>query len=293
MSFPYLGETKELNDVTRKEASGSFIRLPDGVTHYELGGPEGGKPVVLIHGFSVPYYIYDPTFELLTRSGFHVLRYDLLGRGWSDRPRLRYDIQFFVKQLADLLEALRFTQPVNLVGLSMGGPISAMLAVQDPKRVRKLVLIDPVGARGIKLMGGFKVLLLPGIGELALGLAGSESLVKSLATDFFDPALVAEFQERYRVQMQFKGFKRAILSSLRSNMLGSFIEIYRQVGELNTQILLLWGRNDTTVPFPHSEDLLAVVPKVEFHVIENCGHIPHYEKPLEVNPILLEFLRNE
>jgi pimeloyl-ACP methyl ester carboxylesterase len=46
------------------------------------------------------------------------------------------------------------------------------------------------------------------------------------------------------------------------------------------------------VPFEHSGGLLAVMPGAEFHVIENCGHIPHYEKPDEVNPVLLEFLRN-
>jgi pimeloyl-ACP methyl ester carboxylesterase len=45
------------------------------------------------------------------------------------------------------------------------------------------------------------------------------------------------------------------------------------------------------VPFRHSEKLRKAIPNIEFHAIENCGHIPHFEKPEEVNPILLEFLR--
>ena len=99
-SFPYLGETEELNEATRASAPGSFVQLSDGCTHYELGnsllpagapfGDNKGKgvraPVVLVHGFSVPYFIWDPTFEFLTKSGFRVLRYDLFGRGYSDRP---------------------------------------------------------------------------------------------------------------------------------------------------------------------------------------------------------------
>jgi pimeloyl-ACP methyl ester carboxylesterase len=47
-----------------------------------------------------------------------------------------------------------------------------------------------------------------------------------------------------------------------------------------------------TVPLSHSEDLLAALPHAEFHIIEGCGHIPHYEKPDLTNPLLLDFLRN-
>ena len=55
--------------------------------------------------------------------------------------------------------------------------------------------------------------------------------------------------------------------------------------------LLLWGKDDRTVPFEHNADIRAAIPQAEFHAIEHCGHIPHYEKPDEVNPILMEFLK--
>ncbi len=74
-------------------------------------------------------------------------------------------------------------------------------------------------------------------------------------------------------------------------MLDSFVKTYEQVGKMDMPVLLFWGRNDRTVPFEYNETLRAMLPNVEFHVIEDCGHIPHYEKPDEVNPILLEFLR--
>ena len=134
MPFPYRDETKELNDETRKNATGSFIQLADGITHYELGGNEPNEVVVLIHGFSVPYFIYDPTFKFLTESGFRVVRYDLFGRGFSDRPAARYDIDLFVNQLAGLLDALRVTRPVNLIGLSLGGIIASTFAIHQPDR---------------------------------------------------------------------------------------------------------------------------------------------------------------
>lgn len=289
--FAYPGETKELKDETRAGLPGAFVRLPMGVTHYEMSGPSEAQTVVLVHGFSVPYYIWDPTFAALSEAGLRVLRYDLFGRGFSDRPRVKYDLGLFVQQLHDLLDMLEIHEPVDLLGLSMGGPITAGFTHKYPQRVRRLVWIDPAGVRPIGLSRLLQVATWPGLGELALALFGRESLVKGIASDFFDPALVAEFQERYRVQMQYKGFRQAILSTVRSGMLGSFLEIYREVGKLGKPTLLLWGKNDTTVPLAHSRDLLAAVPHAEFHVIEACGHIPHYERPQEVNPILLKFLR--
>jgi len=284
-------ETKELNDDTRREATGSFIQLTDGVTHYELSNSQQDQTVVLVHGFSVPYFIYDPTFEFLTKSGFRVVRYDLFGRGFSDRPSTRYNIELFVRQLGDLLDALGFTQPVTLVGLSTGGPITTTFTALHPERVDRLVLIDPIGARHLPISRILRVAAMPIVGEAVISLVGNERMVKNIASDFFDHGLVEEFESQYIAQLQFKGFKRAILSTIRNHMLDSFLDYYQRVGRMDKPVLLFWGRNDLTVPFKHSEVLRKVMPQVEFHAIENCGHIPHYEKPEEVNPILLEFLR--
>ena len=291
MSFLYRDETKELNDEARKSADGSFIQLPDGVTHFELAGNEKGQSVVFVHGFSVPYFIFDPTFEFLTQSGFRTLRYDLFGRGFSDRPRTRYNLDLFLKQLADLLEALRLTWPVNLIGLSTGGPIASAFTVRHPQQVDKLVLIDPIGAKSLTFSPMLKALKMPLVAEAVLSLVGNDTLIQSASKDFFDPAFVEHFKSKYKVQMQYKGFRRAVLSTFRNNMLGSFMEVYQQLSKMDKDILLFWGRNDTTVPFQHSRDLCAALPNVQFHIVEKCGHIPHYEKPEEVNPILLEFLR--
>ena len=290
MPFP-LFETKQLNDEARRSAEGSFIQLPNGVTHYELTNSDDEETVVFVHGFSVPYYIFDPTFDFLTWSGFRVLRYDLFGRGFSDRPRTRYNIDLFVNQLHDLLDALRLTRPVNLIGLSMGGPITGTFTARFPERVKSLTLIDPAGVRPVSLTPMLKAMKLPGVVEAVFGLVGSDAMVKGAAKDFYDPELVGMFMDRYKVQMQYKGFKRAILSSIRNDMLGSFVESYKRVNGSKIPVLLFWGRNDRTVPFEYSAELRAVLPDAEFHVIEDCGHIPQYEKPDEFNPILLEFLK--
>jgi pimeloyl-ACP methyl ester carboxylesterase len=289
MTFPYLNETKELDETARQQADGSFVELTDGVTHYELGGPKDGQPVVLVHGFSTPYFIFDTTFEFLVNSGFRVLRYDLFGRGYSDRPRVDYNIQLFVRQLKDLLDELGLKQ-VILVGLSMGGPITTSFVSEYPDHVSRQVLIDPAGAKQVSLPWTLKALKLPIVGELALGLFGSASMLKAIASDMFDPETVGHFQNQFKIQMEYKGFKYAILSTMRNGMLDSFFETYACVGKLRKPTLLFWGVDDATIPFESSKLILKAMPHAEFHAIKNCGHIPHYEKPEIVNPILREFL---
>lgn len=290
MPFAYRDETREINELTRQEAGGSFVQLSDGFTHYELGNPAADETVLLVHGFSVPYFIYDKTFAFLTQAGFRVVRYDLLGRGFSDRPETEYSLDLFVRQLGDLLEALQLTRPVSLVGHSTGGPIAAAFTARFPERVRRLVLIDPIGARSLPFTPLLKLAALPFVGERLLNLLRADGISAQVAT-LFNGELVEEFRARYLVQLQYKGFRGAILSTIRSGTLDPIPATYARIGKIGKPVLLFWGRNDLTVPLKHSHILCEAMPNLELHVIEGCGHVPHHEKPEAVHPILLDFLR--
>lgn len=287
--FRYRAEALELTDVTRRNAPGAFVSLSEGLTHYELAGPEDGPFVALVHGFSVPYFIWDGTFEALAAGGCRVLRYDLFGRGFSDRPFGRYDLARFTRQLGDLLDAFAPGRQVALAGLSMGGLIVSRFSAQQPGRIRRLALIDPAGFP-LGYSWAYKLALVPGLGELALSLLRAPNLENSIASDFFDPRLVAHFLERYRTQMEYRGFRRAILATLRARVLENGVPLYTALGQLDLPVLLVWGREDTTVPFKYHRDLLQAIPQAEFHPIEAAGHLPHVEQAAQVNPLLTRFL---
>src|SRR5881296_630869 len=138
-------EKRNLDPAARAATPGAFALLSDGYTHYELGGPASGdgRVVVLAAGFTVPYYIWDPTFSALTAAGFRVLRYDYYGRGYSDRPNIAYNQDLYVRQLTQLLDALNIREPIDLAGLSFGGSLITSFANRYPQRVRSLVYVDP------------------------------------------------------------------------------------------------------------------------------------------------------
>ena len=279
-----------LNDQTRSTLLGQFIALPQGVVHYQLAGPEDAPVVVLVHGFSVPYYVWDPTFEALENADFRVLRYDLYGRGYSDRPEAEYDLDLFAGQLEGLLSALGIENPVELVGLSFGGPIVARFANEHPEQVRGLILIDPqvasVSTREIFPLN------VPLVGEYIMAVYMVPSMLpKSQSNDFYRPERFPDWEARYRVQMEYQGFQRALLSTIRNMIHMDPLAEYESLGTQSIPVMLVWGREDQTVSATDIQALRNAIPAAEFHPVDEAGHLPHYEQAGVVNPLLIEFLK--
>jgi len=282
-------EQRDLGAAARQSAPGRFVTLGDGVTHYEVAGPDSGQRVVLVHGFSVPYYIWDSTVTALTAAGFRVARYDQFGRGFSDRPNVPYDADLFDRQLVQLLDSLGWRERVDVVGLSMGGPVSATFATRHPERARSITLVDPAaGPRTIPPVI-FRVPIL-GI-ALWQGLA-VPGMADGQLTDFVEPAKWPDWTDRYRVQMQYRGFGRALLSTLTETKGIELDSVYARVGAIGTRTLLIWGTEDSTVSIKHAESVRKAIPQAQFHPIERAGHLPHMERTDVVNPLLIEFLRS-
>jgi pimeloyl-ACP methyl ester carboxylesterase len=227
-----------LDSSLREVLGGTYCDLSDGVTRYRLSGPSDAPVVVLVHGGTVPFWIWDALADHLSANGFRVLRYDQFGPGYSDRPEVTYDRNLYERQLRELVDRLEVLDPFDLVGLSMGGATAVNFTVRNPGRVRKLVLIAPVVNR-------YKVprtLRLPMVGELVLRLAGLRIMRKrfaELAATFPD---FARYQELFVEQTTYKGFHRAFLSMMRSDALGNYDAVYRAVGGQDRDILLIWGK---------------------------------------------------
>ncbi|MCE1255600.1 MAG: alpha/beta hydrolase [Anaerolineae bacterium] len=280
-----------MDDKLRASLPGSFIKLNDGITHYHLDGPENGRVVVLINGFSIPLYLWDHTFQALIDAGYRVLRFDFYGRGYSDRPALTYNADLHDRQIHELLQALHISTPVHMIGCSMGGIISAMYCDRHPEMVERLVLIDPAGTLP-QISPFLKLIKIPLLGELILNFRGDDFLLPGMAGDLSHPEKFPEYVSLYEPQMKIRGFKRAILSTLRCGFLQNQEQVYRRLGRQNRPILLIWGEEDQTIPFTVSDQLCAFLPGVHFYPISQVGHVPHYENPERVNPIILKFLDN-
>jgi pimeloyl-ACP methyl ester carboxylesterase len=280
-------ERKTLDATARAGAPGKFVQLPDGITHYDLAGPDTGRTVVLLSGFTVPFYVWGPTRDALAVNGFRVLRYNYFGRGFSDRPKLRYDLATYDRQLTDLLDTLGIRGSVDLAGVSMGGVIAANFADRHPERVRSLTLVDP----GIGLMKDTPFpLRIPGVGEFVLTVA-APTLAKGQLDDFLHPEHYPDWVERYEVQMQYKGFRRSMLETMRGDVFKRPATSFTALAQSQMPMLILWGKADRTVPFSLSDSVRAAFPRAEFHAIDGAAHLPQMEQAALVDSVLVSFLR--
>ena len=280
-----------LDDTARQSAAGQFIKLSDGVVHYEINGTDTGQAVVLIHGFTTPYFVWDHNYKDLVNAGFRVLRYDLYGRGFSERPDVVYDRDLYDRQLVELLQRLKIKLPVHLAGLSMGGAIAVNFADRHPEMVSKMALFAPAGFP-IEEPATVKLAKLPVIGEYIMALTGDRIILAGIRKSFVHPENLSAFENKFKVQMQYRGYQKALLSTLRHMHMHQLGSIYHRVGKLKKPVLLIWGTKDAVLPFHNSDKVKEAVPNLIFHAIDGGGHNSNYEHAVMANPVLISFFRD-
>lgn len=284
-------EIRKLNDDVRKELGLKFLKLPDGSVHYDVSGPQKGEIVVLVHGNAAPYFSWDKNIKALTDAGFRVVRYDLYGFGYSDRPDTVYSRELYDRQLSGLLEKLSIKGPVNLVGTSQGGSIAVYFAAKHPERVKRLALLSPfINVLPMKAMIG--LIKVPGVGDYIGRVALDRININYPQKVFTDTSSIpAEYTDRYMEQLSYTGFKRARLSNLRGDSLADFTAQYETVGRSTVPVLLTWGTADIVIRSDSIAGIKKAMPKLEYHEIPKGGHLVHYESPEKVNEVLVKFLK--
>jgi pimeloyl-ACP methyl ester carboxylesterase len=287
---PYVAlkrETRELNDEVREARGGSYVELSEGVTHYELSGPEDGPVVVLVHGGSIPFYVWDAQAPALANAGHRVLRYTQYGRGYSDRPDTPYDRALYQRQLTELLSALGIDGPIDVVGVSFGGAIAATFTAENPDRVGKLALIAPVVdySEGRAL---FDLAKIPVVSEWYARVFAVRAVV-SRANHFFEVSGAPPiYAERFDAQTRFVGFERALLSFSRTDALTSYADTYAALGDQPK--LLLWGAKDAEIPAHHMQLLRDTLTNLTYRELPTGTHAATTEHPEETNAALTRFL---
>lgn len=282
-------ETLELTNETYDNLPGQKKQLSLGPVYYQLEGSQDGHLVVLVHGMSIPSFIWQPTARALVDAGYQVLCFDLYGRGYSARPRVRHDLDLYVEQTAELIKALCMHQePCSLVGFSLGAAVCAAYAQQQPELVKKVVLIDPTHPDDMPTSPANHYKFMMRFGLLAR--QTDDRILSGLENNFHEYEKFPEFENLFARQMQYKGFAEAIMSTLIDFRFWDLPEVYEALSEQKTPTCLIWGEEDKQADFETNEEMRKLLPNARFHAIPEAGHVSHYERPDLVNPILVEFL---
>jgi 2-hydroxy-6-oxonona-2,4-dienedioate hydrolase len=244
---------------------------------------EDGKSLILLHGLAASA----ERWLLVTATLSKFLRLvipDIIGFGFSDKPRVEYTMEFFCEFLKALIEELGLDNP-SIVGTSFGGLIAAEFAIRFSNRIEKLVLAAPAG--------------------LNASTSTSNKLIKSILNPTYENALEAFVDTNYDYITSDAGM-------VTENTVRSFLELMKQPNakdalmstlfrirdspkllgrlvKISVPTLLVWGDNDTMVPLQYAS-VFNEIPNSKVVVIKGCGHNPFIQKPIEFNKIILRFI---
>ncbi|MGY1804774.1 alpha/beta fold hydrolase [Blastococcus sp. SYSU D00922] len=227
---------------------------------------------------------------------------DLPGFGRSQPPpRGRYSIRGHVRAVVDVLEHVVAQpgeaqgRPVHLLGNSLGGLVSLLVASRRPDLVATLTLVSPampVYRVPPAFSRALLLLLVPGVPSLAARRMGAitpeESVRAMIRMCFGEPRAVPperieqavqEMRERAAQPWADHALTRSMRGLITSYLRVGAANAWRAARTLRVPTLVLWGARDKLVDPAMAPRLAAAIPDARLEVLERVGHVAMLEAP--------------
>lgn len=267
-----------------------FVEVDGVPVHYQEAGDSNSPPVILIHGFASFNLVWSKVLLPLADAGFRVIAPDLLGFGYSGKPRhLDYTITSQAAMVVSLIKQLGIERTV-LVGSSYGGAVAATIALDHPILVEKLILVGAVTNNKPTRYMLMRLFSSPVIGDiLSPLLAGSRTLLRRRMKRVYDRHSWVLDERRVQARhlpLRTRGTHRAIIRTIRR---WDADRISRDAHLISQPSLVIWGENDREVPLQDGERIHQEIPNSRLIVFRECGHIPHEEYPEAFTKVVTDF----
>jgi 2-hydroxy-6-oxonona-2,4-dienedioate hydrolase len=250
------------------------------IRYLETG--DAAKPtVVLVHGMgsNADSWVFNAP---ALAAKYRVIALDQIGFGKSDKPMLKYRVGTFVDFLDRFLAELKIDK-ARIVGISLGGWVSALYAAKYPAKVEKLVLIDAAGFAPPKDFDWSKV--------YALNSSTRDEVRQNIKAVFYNQTLFGTeaMVETFLTQRVAAGDGHTIASLIESLKRGEDY-IDDKLSAVTQPTLVVWGKQDGLIPVTDGERYHKGINGSELVVFDQAGHAPNVEKAADFNKKVLEFL---
>lgn len=274
---------------------------------YRIAG--SGPVVVLIHGIGDNSSTWEPIMRRLAAE-YTVIAPDLLGHGFSAKPRADYSVAAFANGVRDLLCVLGHER-VTIVGHSLGGGVAMQFCYQYPALVSRLVLVSAGGVTR-DVSPALRLATLPGAGQaLALlrlpgVLAGLDALARLLAAAPLLPGPAESLSPNRHLRDRSELIR--ILRDLSApDARAAFGHTLRSVVDWRGQhvsmldrsyltsaigVLIVWGTDDTVIPYRHAEIAHTAMAGATLETFAGCGHFPFRDEPDRFARLVDGFIRS-
>jgi 4,5:9,10-diseco-3-hydroxy-5,9,17-trioxoandrosta-1(10),2-diene-4-oate hydrolase len=178
-----------------------------------------------------------------------------------------------------------------LVAVSGGGAVALSIALAQPQRISRLVLVDAAGL-GREVSWSYRLATLP-LMRYAFRCANRRSIAAFGRALCYAPSRLPDGWLDRRVAIwATPGAAEAFLATVRTglSLRGQRVDFSRRLGELRQPTLLIWGRQDPIIPVAHAIAAQRAIPNARLRIFEECGHMPVWEYPDDFVQTVLDFL---
>ncbi|MDC1456708.1 alpha/beta hydrolase [Flavobacteriaceae bacterium] len=252
--------------------NGNFAELKNGYTYFNINNRSSENTLVFIHGFSVPSYIWDKTYNSAKEKGYKVIKLDLYGRGFSGNPSLDYTDELFANQVIELLEVLEI-KTATFLGLSNGGRVISKIADLKPNIVEKLVYVSASSFNSHKELENKNV----SENEIKDFIENKYPTISSgQLSDFKYPENYPNWDDKYEELLKYNGFARALISTLKNHV--NLDSENKEISDSNKTVYTIWGDSDSVIVYNEIKNKLnKLLPNRFEYIVPNSGHLPHIE----------------
>jgi 3-oxoadipate enol-lactonase len=265
------------------------LELNDGWVAADLDGPAAGPPVLLLHSVGLSTREgWREQVGPLAGAGFRVIRFDFPGLGQSPRGKTAPGVATYARTAIGVLDALGLAR-AHVVGVSLGGFVGQVLALDFAARVDRLVLVSTAC-------------------KIAAGNSGARA-ARNDAIRANGMAVAAGPQIDSHFPDDFRSRNPAVMDWYRGHYLANDPETYiavmedlgrfdtcARLGKVAAPTLVVSGGEDASnvaggVPGRAARALARAIPGAALEIVAGAHHYPHLDHAGRFNEILLGFLR--
>jgi pimeloyl-ACP methyl ester carboxylesterase len=267
-----------------------FIEIDGMEVHYRDEG--SGMPILLIHGTAASLHTWDDWTSELTKT-HRVIRMDLPAFGLTGPNQSRdYSIKSYTSFINNFITEVKIDS-FHLAGNSLGGNIAWNYALEHPKKVQKLVLVDASGLPTGKAKPWiFKMANIPVLNTGFLYYTPKFLIQKNIKEVYADDSkITAELLTRYHKMALREGNRQAFVDRAKLDFKQDSLTTIGQLKSLQNPTLIIWGEQDEWIPLACGKAMNENIPNSTLEVLKNSGHVPMEENPKESLELIQSFFK--
>ena len=273
---------------------GTEIRFVETPTYGRIRIAEAGRrnaeTILFQHGLNGHLEAYAKNLMALAER-FHVVAFDYVGHGLSDKKIDDYTPAVFAEQLRELMDALRIDR-AHLSGESLGGWVSGLFAAKYPERVRRLMLNTAGGIPVVSDKGKQDLQNFMALNKRNVDAVPSRESVTARMQWLMHPSnhhLLVEELIDLRLRIYLAPETRRVAPKINA-VIQRHDEFLIPLEALRSETLFLWTRDNPIHDLEAAHAAAAQVPGSIFYLMQSdAAHWPQYEAPDEFNAITASF----